>query len=83
VLRTKTFRRRLCVIVLARSLKLKGIAEGVETSEQLELLREQRRDEAQGFLLSPALESAGFEKLVRDRKPKYLRSRESLIEPSK
>ena len=73
----------LAVISLAQSLKVKVIAEGVETSEQLEILREQHCDEAQGFLFSPALVSAEFEKLVRNWKPEYLRSRESLIEPSK
>jgi len=62
------------VIGLARSLKLKVIAEGVETEEQLGILREQLCDEAQGFLFSPALGSEGFEKLVREWKPKYLGS---------
>jgi EAL domain-containing protein (putative c-di-GMP-specific phosphodiesterase class I) len=60
------------VIALARSLKLKVIAEGVEAKEQLELLREQRCDHAQGFLFSPALVSGEFEKLVREWKPEYL-----------
>ena len=62
------------VIGLARSLKLKVIAEGVETEEQLGILREQLCDEAQGFLFSPALGSEEFEKLVREWKPKYLGS---------
>jgi EAL domain-containing protein (putative c-di-GMP-specific phosphodiesterase class I) len=66
------------VIRLAQSLKLKVIAEGVQTKEQLELLREQRCDEAQGFLFSPALTSGEFEKLVREWEPKYLGSHESL-----
>ena len=57
------------VIGLARSLKLKVIAEGVETKEQLEILREQRCDQAQGFLFSPAVVSAEFETLVRQWKP--------------
>jgi len=60
------------IIGLARSLKLKVIAEGVQTKEQLEVLREQRCDEAQRFLFSPALVSGEFEKLVREWKPKYL-----------
>ena len=64
------------VINLARSLKLKVIAEGVETNEQLEILREQGCDEAQGFLFSPALGPEEFEKLVRQWKPMYPRSPE-------
>jgi EAL domain-containing protein (putative c-di-GMP-specific phosphodiesterase class I) len=57
------------VISLARSLKLKAIAEGVETKEQLQILREQRCDEAQGFLFSSALVVGEFERLVREWKP--------------
>jgi len=59
------------VIALARSLTLKVIAEGVQTREQLEILREQQCDEAQGFLFSPAVASGEFEKLVREWKPVY------------
>jgi diguanylate cyclase (GGDEF)-like protein/PAS domain S-box-containing protein len=57
------------VIGLARSLKLKVIAEGVQQKEQLEILRAQGCDEAQGFLFSRAITSGEFEKFVRDWKP--------------
>lgn len=40
------------IISMARSLKLKVVAEGVETEEQLEFLRSQQCDLVQGFLLS-------------------------------
>lgn len=40
------------IISMARSLKLKVVAEGVETEEQLEFLRRQQCDLVQGFLLS-------------------------------
>jgi diguanylate cyclase (GGDEF)-like protein len=60
------------IISLARSLKLKVIAEGVQTKEQLEILREMRCDEVQGFLFNPALVSGEFEKLVREWEPKYV-----------
>ncbi len=59
------------IIGLARSLKLKVIAEGVETNEQLEMLREQCCHEAQGFLFGPGLVPGDFERLVRDWKPEF------------
>ena len=45
------------VITMAHSLGLNVIAEGVETQQQLEYLREQRCDEIQGYWLSPPLDS--------------------------
>jgi diguanylate cyclase (GGDEF)-like protein len=49
------------IINLAHSLKLKVVAEGVETNEQVRVLRELNCDEMQGFLLSKALSSDVFE----------------------
>mgnify|MGYP002279291107 CR=1 FL=1 len=43
------------IIAMARTLGIRVIAEGVETAEQLALLREQRCDGAQGHYLSKAL----------------------------
>ena len=43
------------IINMSRSLRLKVIAEGVETQEQLSFLRERRCDQIQGFLFSRPL----------------------------
>lgn len=53
------------VISLANTLQLRVIAEGVETREQLEFLREAGCDEIQGYYLSPPVEASAFEELLR------------------
>ena len=53
------------ITALAHSLKLKVVAEGVETPEQLEILRSLRCDEYQGFLTSKALNPRDFATLAR------------------
>lgn len=52
-------------ITMAHSLGLKVIAEGVETHEQLSLLKAQQCDLAQGYLISKPLESDQVDTLVR------------------
>ncbi len=51
------------IIVLGHSLKLKVIAEGVETKEQLAFLMQQKCDGIQGFLFSHPVPANEFEKL--------------------
>jgi diguanylate cyclase (GGDEF)-like protein len=57
------------IISLAHSLRLKVIAEGVETPEQLQLLAKLGCDQYQGFYFSPAVLPAKFEELVRQAPP--------------
>jgi diguanylate cyclase (GGDEF)-like protein/PAS domain S-box-containing protein len=53
------------IIMLGHSLHLKVIAEGVESQDQLNFLREQGCDEMQGFLYSEPLPAAALERLLR------------------
>lgn len=52
------------IIALAHSLDMNVVAEGVETHEQFTALRVIGCDAAQGFLFSPAVPAAEFEKLL-------------------
>jgi EAL domain-containing protein (putative c-di-GMP-specific phosphodiesterase class I) len=53
------------IIALAHSLKMDVVAEGVETSSQLEHLQALACDHVQGFLLSQPLNTMDFEDLLR------------------
>ncbi|HEX5863260.1 MAG TPA: bifunctional diguanylate cyclase/phosphodiesterase, partial [Casimicrobiaceae bacterium] len=53
------------VISMARSLKLRVVAEGVETSEELAFLRANQCDEAQGYYFSRPVPPQEFAKLLR------------------
>jgi len=48
------------IIALGHSLRLKVIAEGVETREQLAFLRDNDCDQMQGYYFSPALSQAAL-----------------------
>lgn len=56
------------IIQLARQLNLKVIAEGVETQEQYDFLRENKCDLIQGYYFSPPLAVADFEALLTERR---------------
>jgi diguanylate cyclase (GGDEF)-like protein/PAS domain S-box-containing protein len=49
------------IIMMAKQLKLELIAEGVETEEQVNFLKEKKCDKIQGYLISKPLDSEGFE----------------------
>lgn len=59
------------IIAMAHSLGLKVVAEGVETETQLNVMRQLRCDEMQGFLFSEPLPAAQFEALLRSGKQLY------------
>lgn len=54
------------IIVMAHSLDLQVVAEGVERVEQLEFLREQGCDEVQGYLISRPVEASTLAGLLRE-----------------
>jgi diguanylate cyclase len=54
------------IVSLAHSLRLKVVAEGVETPAQLEFLKTAGCDEYQGYHFSRPLPAAAFERLIRD-----------------
>ncbi len=53
------------IIDLARNLNMRAIAEGVETAEQLRLLRENGCDEIQGYYFSKPVPAEEFEAMLR------------------
>jgi diguanylate cyclase (GGDEF)-like protein/PAS domain S-box-containing protein len=65
------------VIGMARSLGLRVIAEGVETSGELAFLRKHRCDQAQGYYFSRPLAAAEFAHLLATSRSSSARSRSS------
>ncbi len=61
------------IIALAHSLKLRVVAEGVETRSQLAFLQSRQCDEYQGFLTSRAVMPDEFEALLRNSRQPALR----------
>ena len=56
----------MAIVTLAQNLRLKVIAEGVETEEQLRLLRLLRCDEIQGYLFSRPLPADALKQLAME-----------------
>jgi EAL domain-containing protein (putative c-di-GMP-specific phosphodiesterase class I) len=64
-------------------LRLKVVAEGVETGDQLQFLRSLGCDEYQGYLMSKALPATEFEQCLRDlMKRPHGASAETALAPS-
>jgi len=57
------------VVAVARSLRLRVFAQGIEKEDQLTLLRRLRCEEVQGFLLSPPASPSACEALLNTRVP--------------
>ena len=68
------------IVSLAHSLRLKVVAEGVETSEQLNVLRSLGCDQYQGFCFSPAVPAAQFAALLRESQQKTGRAPDSPLD---
>lgn len=58
----------MLIIAMAHTLGLKVVAEGVETMDQLEFLREHNCDEMQGYLFSPPVPDMDFVKMLKSGK---------------
>ena len=65
------------VIGLGQSLGMSTTAEGVETEEQLAMVREHGASEVQGFLFSPPLQPAALANLLHSEAAKSLASRKA------
>lgn len=56
------------IIDLAKNIKLKVIAEGIETPVQLDFVRTKKCDEMQGYLFSKPVPSEQLEDMLRDKR---------------
>lgn len=54
------------IVTMAQQLRQEIVAEGVETQEQMAFLRDLGCDQLQGYLFSPAVSAAEFERMQRE-----------------
>ncbi|MFD0678069.1 MULTISPECIES: EAL domain-containing protein [unclassified Paenibacillus] len=59
------------LIAMSRQLKIKSLAEGVETQEQLDFLINQGCDEVQGYVFSKPMPAHEFELMIKENKQLY------------
>ncbi|MEW9698441.1 putative bifunctional diguanylate cyclase/phosphodiesterase [Paenibacillus sp. SI8] len=59
------------LIAMSKQLKMKSLAEGVETLEQLQFLRERGCNEIQGYIFSTPLPAEMFEHMIAENKMLY------------
>ncbi|MCC2684627.1 MAG: diguanylate cyclase [Paenibacillaceae bacterium] len=59
------------LLTMSRQLRIRTLAEGVETKEQLNFLRERGCDQIQGYYFSPPLPGPEFEQMLKDNRNIY------------
>jgi diguanylate cyclase len=59
------------LIAMSQKLKIKSLAEGVESQEQLDFLKKHGCDEIQGYVFSKPLPEPDFEQIIRENKSLY------------
>ncbi|HSW68630.1 MAG TPA: EAL domain-containing protein [Gammaproteobacteria bacterium] len=59
------------IIAMAKELKVKALAEGVETLEQLQFLKEKGCDYIQGYYFSKPIDAEAFTKLLQENRNLY------------
>ncbi|WP_423195529.1 MULTISPECIES: putative bifunctional diguanylate cyclase/phosphodiesterase [unclassified Cupriavidus] len=57
------------MVALAHELRMKVVAEGVESASQLEILHAMGCDEVQGYLMAQPLDVSSFAEVLRDARP--------------